>query len=433
MGLAATILFYCVLAAGSIALSARAEKARRRKMDEFAQGLGLTYHPHTFGATARLAGDFQGFSVDVRFHRGKDSHTAFELSGVRRGFSFGKESWLFRGNEDVQTGDASFDRKVRIEGGEAELLAVLDARTRRLVEELVQKGGSIADGKIRIRRPGASESHVGPTLELMADLGKHLAANRPHVARHLGQRARSDDLPTVRRRALQVLLARFRDRDETRETCEALLRDRDPALRLMSAQALGHAGLAALSAILADASISADLRAEALDHLSRRGDPDSTGPLVREHLRDRDAPVRKTAIEAAGRLRDREALPILLSISGRVEDEQKAAIAAALGRIGDPSAEDVLIRLLEGTHAVRLEAATALGILGSTRAVEPLGKIAGSGLLASDAARAASEAIRAIQSRLSGADKGQLTIAPDGAEGALSIAPRPGAVSLAKK
>jgi len=77
---------------------------------------------------------------------------------------------------------------------------------------------------------------------------------------------------------------------------------------------------------------------------------------------------------------------------------------------------------------VRRAAAEALGKLGTVRAVEPLLEVFRTG----GGAAAARDAVRQIQSRIEGADRGGLSLAPAAADdGALSVAPAGGELSLA--
>ncbi|MGE5198136.1 MAG: HEAT repeat domain-containing protein, partial [Rhodospirillaceae bacterium] len=102
-------------------------------------------------------------------------------------------------------------------------------------------------------------------------------------------------------------------------------------------------------------------------------------------------------------------------------DMVAASAARALGRIGDAAAEPALIAALDrGAAAVGVAAAEALGRIGSPQAVVPLRSAASSHLLDGDLRRAARQAVAEIQSRVSGASPGQLSLAGDEA-GRLSL------------
>ena len=131
--------------------------------------------------------------------------------------------------------------------------------------------------------------------------------------------------------------------------------------------------------------------------LGRIGDPRAIDPLVAALLA-RDAEVRHAAIEALDstgwaprNARERAACSIandewstcveigapavepLVTILGVGGAGVREAAAAALGRIGDPSAIDPLVAALVDYYPnVREASATALGRIGDPRAVEPL-------------------------------------------------------------
>ena len=139
------------------------------------------------------------------------------------------------------------------------------------------------------------------------------------------------------------------------------------------------------------------VRQSAAGALGRIGDPRAIDPLVAALLA-RDAEVRHAAIEALDstgwaprNARERAACSIandewstcveigapavepLVTILGVGGAGVREAAAAALGRIGDPSAIDPLVAALVDYYPnVREASATALGRIGDPRAVEPL-------------------------------------------------------------
>jgi HEAT repeat protein len=122
----------------------------------------------------------------------------------------------------------------------------------------------------------------------------------------------------------------------------------------------------------------------------------------------------------------------------RADPRTAAAAAEALEAIGDPKAEPRLLDAVRHEAAeLRIAAARALGVVGTVNAVEPLLHELDTKRLDGESRRALREAVSAIQSRLAGAEAGQLSLAATTAEaGRLSLAtPRagPGDVSLAAK
>lgn len=137
---------------------------------------------------------------------------------------------------------------------------------------------------------------------------------------------------------------------------------------------------------------------------------------------------------AASNLRE-QGTDALAKIAERDNGDETSCLAAAraLAVRGDAVAEPALVAALEKAWpSVREAAAGALGAIGSAAAVPALRAAAENG----DAAvqRAAKQAIAEIQSRLPGADRGQLSLA-DAGVGKLTLThetPR-GHVSLAER
>lgn len=89
--------------------------------------------------------------------------------------------------------------------------------------------------------------------------------------------------------------------------------------------------------------------------------------LAREQDKDRKD---HNVIAALGRLRDREAVPLLIELLG--DETIRGTAANALGTIGDPRAVEPLIGLLTAEGNTATAAAQALGRIKDRRAVEPI-------------------------------------------------------------
>ena len=341
------------------------------------------------------------------------------------------------GGDDIETGDAEFDRVVLLRGAELRVVAICDRRVRAMIRELVSQRGTVAQGQVRLELQGGTETFgeiVGPA-RAVAGLARALSerAEQP-AALLLRQNAVGDPVAGVRRRALELLLRSFPGHAETRAALEALTTDPDPEVRLLAT--LNHDDGSAgdrLSEMALDASLTNAARADALSRLVMGKPGVGVLPVVERALADRSPRVRAVAVDAVGRAHHHPAIATLLSLATKAADpDEQRALCDAFWRLRDPAAERVLLDLFErGGLSVRLAAARALGRVGGVSAVEPL-RNAAAGLLAGELGRIAAEAVAAIQARLTHAAEGQLSVldGPDEA-GRVSVATAAGAVSVA--
>jgi HEAT repeat protein len=86
------------------------------------------------------------------------------------------------------------------------------------------------------------------------------------------------------------------------------------------------------------------------------------------------APARSTfAAHMLGRSRSREAVAALIELTESDDEHTQHAAAVALGKIGDPSATGVVVRMLDHQHhTVRIDAIRALLALDAKSAMPPL-------------------------------------------------------------
>jgi HEAT repeat protein len=90
-------------------------------------------------------------------------------------------------------------------------------------------------------------------------------------------------------------------------------------------------------------------------------------------LVETDSEVRRAAATALGQLKDTRAVEPLLSALHDTDSEVRRAAAEALGQLGDARAVEPLLSTLEDHEPFVCEAAVqALGRLGDARAVRPL-------------------------------------------------------------
>jgi HEAT repeats len=236
---------------------------------------------------------------------------------------------------------------------------------------------------------------------------------------------------------LSLLQQHFTDRPETAMASRAGLADRSPWVRLAAARFLPD-GSATLRSLLDDPRIPDHAAAEATALLAARLPREDAGPLLVSVLKDREGESRRQAVHELGRLKYGPSVAALCVLLHRSDPRTAAAAADSLGAIGDPKAAARLLEAVaQGAGELRIAAARALGALGTVRAVEPLLERLAQKRMDAESRQALHAAVDAIQSRLAGAETGQLSLAVTSTEaGRLSLAtPRagPGDVSLAKE
>lgn len=407
---------------------------------DFAKRLGLVYEPRGFFRRPTVGGSVGRFGVRLEGDPAGDARSETRLvvdaeASLPRSLSIGAERPFASirraiGDTDIETGDAAFDAGASVFGSRDEALAVLSADTRRRVERALSVGVRVESGKIVLRNPGLARDSgtlVSLANEMLA-LAEALSIDVRPVPGRLLENVKSDPNPVFRRRCLESLVERYPDRDVTRAALRAALADRSPETRVLAAEKLpGDEGSGALEALALADDAGEETRARAVRALARRPASRAAAEVIERLLRDRGAPaLRHAAVAAAGALRIASAIPLLGALEPPLPPETAEAVALALREIGDPAGEDAAIALLASEDAkVRTAAARALEKIGSRRAVEPLHPIATSKLSFGAARTAAISAIRAIQSRLAGAEHGGLAL-PDApahgpGEGALAF------------
>jgi hypothetical protein len=270
------------------------------------------------------------------------------------------------GAEDVTTGDAAFDRRLLLKGPRSNVLAALDAETRRVLLRSAERWSlRLADDQLQIqtRRPIVGYRRLMRAVQDVADLARH-AATRGSLFDRLSGNALHDPIPEVRVNNLDALA---RDKKRSPEVLRAALSDPSEKVRLCAAVWLGAEGRPVLVELATNPTTGDECAAEAIRGL-------------------------RTALSEA------QALTIL---------------------------EDALSRR---RHSVVRATVEALGPIGSVAAVPPLRAVIESHPLdfamkraAFAMKRAADEAIARIQSRLKGAEAGQLAVA-EGDAGQLTLA-----------
>jgi len=175
-----------------------------------------------------------------------------------------------------------------------------------------------------------------------------------------------------------------------------------------------------------------EARPEALGFLTSLHPYSACTAAISAALAGGDEEMKRIAVTAIARAKDAAFLDRVVGLAEGSGDPLAEAVAHALGEIGGPREEPVLLGLLT-RHAtpVRRAAAVALGNVGTIGAVEPLLPFT-KWILTPDLETAAQEAIARIQARLGNPEAGRISLTAEGPAGELSLSGDEGGLSLAR-
>ncbi len=335
-------------------------------------------------------------------------HGAGGLSLRREGLATAIEKRVV-GERDIDTGDPVFDAEYFVQGQASLALAILRPETRRRLAALlrghvgdmpVDVHASLQSGVLEVQVPenvfSSNRERIPEILESVLEVARLLVAPSD-LARRIATNLRREPEAGARINRLLILASEFKDHPKARKALRAAAR-KDPSeeVRLRAAMALGEEGRETLLDLVGHATS---------DSCAAR------------------------AVEALGhRLPDEVAEATLRRALGRKSSRTAQAVLAVLGRRGAPGTEPLLREALGcEDETIAVAAARALGRAGTVASVVALLEAGERGGARRGAVR---QAIAEIQSRLAGAEPGQLSLAT-GAAGALSLADgEPGTLDL---
>ena len=406
-------------------LAAELEKASRDQGIRFAR---------RSPRSSTAIGAYEDFSIRVELEPWKSAttrsslHVCVTIAGPRipQGLAFGAE----RGTgDDVLTGDTVFDDLVEVRGEPCILLALLDREIREMVSEFIRLGGRLEAGRlVCYARTLSSPGELVRGLRLGLWLARELSSPGGGVCERLARNAKSDSLPGVRLWNLLQLHEQFPETREAREASQEDLKDASPWVRLAAVRFLKDEGLEVLEHLAQDRAVPDSAAVEAVALLAARCPAERAGPLLLTALKKHSGEARRQAVEELGRIRYQPArgpLIVLVECADPRTGAAAAAALAALGVLGDVTAETTLLKAIESdARELTLAAVRALRTLGSAASVEPLLAFLGSRHHDPEIRYWIQDAVGAIQSRLAGAEAGQLSLAPaTPGSGWLSVAP----------
>jgi HEAT repeat protein len=415
-----------------------------RELQEASAAQGLRFAPRSTRSSS-ATGTCEDFSVHLSLERKAappdqrqyPAHLCVAIFGPRipQGIAFAPD----RGTgDDVLTGDTAFDDMVEVRGEPSILLALLDREIRQRVGELVRFDGVLKAGQLMSWAPMTySPGEVAGPLRLSLWLARELSSPGGGVCERLARNAKTDPHSGVRLWNLLQLHEQFPETKSAREASQEDLKDPSPWVRLAAARFLKAEGLQVLEHLARDRVVPESAAAEAVALLAARYPAAQAGPLLLTALKTHSGEARRQAVEELGRIRYVPARGALIVLLDTADPQTASTAAAALAGIGEATAEGPLLKAMESdARELRLASARALGTVGTAASVEPLLAFLGSRGLDAETRQAIRDAVAAIQSRLSGAGAGQLSLAatpagsgwlsvpaPGAGEGQLSLAP----------
>jgi hypothetical protein len=348
-----------------------------------------------------------------------------------------------RGKDDrrILIGDPRFDEEVSIYGDEIMVRALLDQRTRAMLVEHVANNGFIVHNSTVYT---AENSHVtNPSflvtrVRAMLRLAEGLALADEHTAMRLLETALAEEIEPARQRAFHLLFAHFATHPEVQRAVPRILRDPNPLIRLLAAQAEGEAGLARVEAMAVDPEVPQDVRVVAYCYLVQfAGTHPDVRSMIERALATERTRIIATIIRFSGTVKCQALLPYVAHALDQTREPAIAlACAEAVLSIGGPEVEPLLIRAMAWPDAtVRVALVRALGKVGTARSVEVLLPHAQALLIDGVLKDAAKAALRDIRARLLNAESGCLSLVQgDDQRGALSLrVDEGGALSIARR
>ncbi|HVO12035.1 MAG TPA: HEAT repeat domain-containing protein [Vicinamibacteria bacterium] len=346
-----------------------------------------------------------GTRISIR--RTPERTPALSVKREGLGTALGKEL----GAQEIEIGDATFDRECFVQGPPTLALAVLDRATRRTLAGVlggylpvggteIEVRASLDDGVLSVDLRDypfeRAAARVAAAVPVVLALARRLVPP-PDLAGRLAENLRTEPEPGVRLQIVVLLAREFRDHPATHSALVAACSDPSLEVRLRAATALGQEGLDTLLALAS--------REDAEDSCSARAVAALGVRLERPRLAATLEQARVTG-------RTHTACACLELLAARVHEDNEGLLVRAL------SDEQV---------SVRLAAARGLGRIGTASAVAPLLEAEGAGGGLRGVAR---QAIAEIQARLKGAAPGQLSLSA-GEAGTLSLADdEPGRLSV---
>jgi hypothetical protein len=399
-----------------------------RSLRDLQRALHLTELPAGRGEPAGLHGFVRGFELRVT-QLPVELLSARQLPRVRLEVLLPqRDSTLSVARRETPAprltlGVPEFDTRVDLAGSAVAAAALLPSETRQKLHELIERQGRVDATRITL----VALENGGDLLELcsrLLSLAENLAVPESEYAERIAINSLQDPDPAFRRFCLRTLARVEAHPELVRKVAgDVLRRDTDAMNRVCAAELLPREeALEQIANVLGSAEADASC-APLLDFVARDCTRPNAKRAIHNALRSSSPALLVAAVGAAAASRDPEFLPRLTELTWDPAPEVAAALVRALSSLGGKAASPALTELaLRGANESRIEALRALGTLGTVELVEPLMRIADSGLEPRAVRNAAAATVRNIQERLTSAEAGQLSLTEEALDGAVSLA-----------
>lgn len=255
---------------------------------------------------------------------------------------------------EYQSGDPTFDREVEVQADNRVLPALLDARMRKLLRNLVRQDlGKVEQGELiwKVDRPFLDEAEVRETVYDFIEIARRLKGLKADVVARLQFNAAEDPIAAVRRNALSTIL-KWQPMIAPNAIRRALS-DADWSVRYTAAQHAGREGIPVLESILLDETVDNAVRVDLIWTWAAGAGQLQLLPHLPILLQSPQEAVRQASIRAAGMIGGVDGLKLLLSYP--VAEADVRPVADALASLG-PDYETILLKHLETADGWRRSA-----------------------------------------------------------------------------
>ncbi len=321
--------------------------------------------------------------------------------------------------------EASFEERAL--GDERLIAALMNGRTRNLMghgDRLY-----LSDECLTLEAPFLlRERQPMPVIEGLLEVAHRLsrvatsAHTPPDVASLLIENLSDDQSELVRAKAADLLLSRYKDH---RSAASVALKDPAPAVRFAAARHMSEEGFPIIEAIIFEPTggdlNSEGLRQRALRFMIREYTTERILPILERVIREGSDGLRQISIRHVGKLRHQPAIAWLTPLPRSRDTETITAGCEALAQIPNPSAEALLIELLNRPEPsiirAAIDAIAQIGTMSSSSALSHLASHGSTRIIRT----AAATTLQLVRTRDLPEGAGQLSLIDGHGSGALSI------------